>query len=86
MALYFRPTAIDLLIADAGKGRERLSWQPMITFKDLVSIMVDAELKAVGFEPIGEGNKILRAKCGSWHQWSNGVTQTLEVTAGRSLD
>lgn len=41
---YFRPAEVDLLIGDATKAREKLGWQPEITFKDLVRTMVDADL------------------------------------------
>jgi len=59
---YFRPTEVDELIADVGKAKKELSWQPKVTFHDLIKIMVDADMRAVGLEPIGEGDKILRKK------------------------
>jgi GDPmannose 4,6-dehydratase len=59
---YFRPTEAKLLIADARKAKRKLGWQPKITFKQLVRIMVDADMKAVGLKPVGEGKKILSKK------------------------
>jgi len=59
---YFRPTEVEELIADPTKAKEKLNWQPKITFKDLVKIMVDADMRAVGLKPIGEGDKILKEK------------------------
>ncbi|MEP7342936.1 MAG: GDP-mannose 4,6-dehydratase [Acidobacteriota bacterium] len=41
---YFRPAEVDLLIGDATKAKEKLGWQPEITFKELVRTMVDADL------------------------------------------
>ena len=41
---YFRPAEVDLLIGDATKARQKLGWQPEITFKELVQTMVDADL------------------------------------------
>ncbi len=41
---YFRPAEVDLLIGDATKARQKLGWQPEITFKELVKKMVDADL------------------------------------------
>jgi GDPmannose 4,6-dehydratase len=41
---YFRPAEVDLLIGDATKARQKLGWQPEITFKELVRKMVDADL------------------------------------------
>jgi GDPmannose 4,6-dehydratase len=41
---YFRPAEVDLLIGDATKAKQKLGWQPEITFKELVRTMVDADL------------------------------------------
>ena len=41
---YFRPAEVDLLIGDATKAKQKLGWQPEITFKELVTTMVDADL------------------------------------------
>ena len=41
---YFRPAEVDLLIGDATKAKQKLGWQPEITFKELVTRMVDADL------------------------------------------
>jgi GDPmannose 4,6-dehydratase len=43
---YFRPTEVDLLIGDASKAKKILGWEPKVKFKELVEIMVDADLKA----------------------------------------
>lgn len=80
------PSKVYLSVADAAKARQKLSWAPKVTFKDLVHIMVDADLEATGLEPIGEGNKILHSKFSSWHQWGSAVTQAVEAVAGRALD
>lgn len=56
---YFRPTEVDELIADPTKARDTLGWNPRIKFKDLVKIMMDADMRTVGLEPIGEGDRIL---------------------------
>jgi GDPmannose 4,6-dehydratase len=37
---YFRPTEVDILIGNPAKAKEILGWQPQITFKELVKIMV----------------------------------------------
>ncbi|MEM3580568.1 MAG: GDP-mannose 4,6-dehydratase [Candidatus Bathyarchaeia archaeon] len=52
---YFRPTEVEHLQADITKAREKLGWQPRVTFSELVKIMVDYDLKMVGIEPPGEG-------------------------------
>lgn len=57
---YFRPTEVEVLIADAEKARRELDWSPKVTFPVLVRIMVDADMRAAGLEPIGEGDAFLR--------------------------
>jgi len=42
---YFRPTEVDDLIGDASRARKSLGWEPKVNFKELVKIMVDADLK-----------------------------------------
>jgi GDPmannose 4,6-dehydratase len=44
---YFRPTEVESLLGDATKARQRLGWQPQVTFNELVRLMVDADLKAI---------------------------------------
>jgi GDPmannose 4,6-dehydratase len=44
---YFRPAEVDHLLADASKARRVLGWEPSVTFKDLVRIMVDSDLADV---------------------------------------
>jgi GDPmannose 4,6-dehydratase len=46
-ARYYRPTEVDQLIGDASKARRILGWVPRIGFKDLVQMMVDADMAAV---------------------------------------
>jgi GDPmannose 4,6-dehydratase len=57
---YFRPTEVENLVADIRKAQSQLNWQPKIGFKDLVKIMVDADMRKLGLKPIGEGDKILK--------------------------
>jgi len=42
--LYFRPSEVDFLCADASKARQVLGWEPAVTFSQLVNIMVDADI------------------------------------------
>jgi|Deesub1362A_J573_1020465.scaffolds.fasta_scaffold01479_5 GDPmannose 4,6-dehydratase len=56
---YFRPAEVDFLLADASKARAKLGWQPRVTFRELVKIMVDADMEMCGLIPPGEGKKIL---------------------------
>jgi GDPmannose 4,6-dehydratase len=43
--VYFRPAEVDLLIGDATKANTKLGWKPKVKFKELVEIMVDADLE-----------------------------------------
>lgn len=42
---YFRPAEVDLLLGDAAKAKKKLRWKPKTTFKQLVKIMLDADLE-----------------------------------------
>lgn len=43
---YYRPTEVDVLCGDASRAKKNLGWEPKVRFKELVKIMVDADLKA----------------------------------------
>ena len=40
---YLRPAEVDLLLGDPSKARKVLSWQPRVSFQELVAMMVDAD-------------------------------------------
>jgi GDPmannose 4,6-dehydratase len=42
---YFRPTEVDYLLGDPTKVRARLGWQPRVTFRELVRMMVDHDME-----------------------------------------
>ena len=42
---YFRPTEVDILLGDPEKARFRLGWQHSVSFQELVSEMVEADLR-----------------------------------------
>jgi len=60
---YLRPTEVDNLAADSKKAKQKLGWEPKVSFKDLVKIMVDVDMESVGLKPIGQSKQIL-LKCG----------------------
>ncbi len=82
---YFRPTEVDFLQADPSKARRDLDWSPKVTFRELVRIMIDADMEAIGLEPVGEGLRILEAKFGDWHRWATGVSAMIR-NAGNGVD
>ena len=45
---YFRPAEVDLLLGDPAKAKRVLGWTPRVTFKDLVRLMVDADMTGQG--------------------------------------
>jgi GDPmannose 4,6-dehydratase len=45
---YYRPTEVDLLLGDASKARSGLGWAPTVSFAELVSLMMDADLAGEG--------------------------------------
>jgi GDPmannose 4,6-dehydratase len=64
---YLRPTDVRELIADSTKAKKNFAWQPKVKFKELVRIMIDADIRKAGLKPIGEGDKILNEKFP--HRW-----------------
>ncbi|HZM71289.1 MAG TPA: GDP-mannose 4,6-dehydratase [Candidatus Cryosericum sp.] len=44
---YLRPAEVDILLGDPSKAKARLGWEPKVKFKDLVKIMVEADVKAL---------------------------------------
>ncbi len=50
---YFRPTELETLCGDAGKAKKVLNWKPRVKFRELVRIMIDADIEAL------KANKVL---------------------------
>ncbi len=42
---FMRPAEVDLLVGDASKAKERLGWEPKVSFEELIEMMVEADLK-----------------------------------------
>jgi len=59
---YFRPTEVESLVADAAKAKKLLGWEPKVAFRDLIRIMVDADMEEAGLASKGEGRRILAQK------------------------
>jgi len=41
---FFRPAEVDRLLADSSKAKNKLGWEPKVTFEELVEMMVRADL------------------------------------------
>jgi len=71
---YLRPAEVDLLIGDPTKANQKLGWKPSVTFKELVGLMVEADLQALGVslqkkdgsQPLLD-NAYIRQNVGSMH-------------------
>jgi len=48
---YLRPAEVDTLLGDSTKARESLGWRPTVSFRELVRIMVEADLREEGLDP-----------------------------------
>jgi GDPmannose 4,6-dehydratase len=48
---YYRPTEVDLLIGDSSKAESKLGWRPTVTFKELVHMMLESDLRSEGLDP-----------------------------------
>lgn len=70
---YLRPAEVELLIGDSSKAQTQLNWKPSVTFRELVKIMVTADLRAVE-----------RSKNGSSTD-ENTPESVLDIVASRQL-
>jgi GDPmannose 4,6-dehydratase len=71
---YLRPAEVDLLIGDPTKANQKLGWKPSVTFEELVRLMVEADMQALGLTcPNGNGSHspldlaTIRQNVGSMH-------------------
>ncbi len=57
---YFRPSEVDCLEGDASKARKVLGWEPTVTFRQLVEMMVDHDMNLAAQERIlvNAGHKV----------------------------
>ncbi len=53
---YFRPTEVEVLRGDSSKALKKLGWKPKVGFKELVKIMVDADLEKEKLKLYGSHN------------------------------
>jgi GDPmannose 4,6-dehydratase len=75
---YYRPNEVNYLRADATRAANGLGWVPVIEWRDLVKIMVDADIERLGGKPKGEGKYIVDHVFGdsqhyAWHRWQDQI-------------
>jgi GDPmannose 4,6-dehydratase len=44
---FFRPAEVDLLVGDPSKAGRKLGWEPLVSFRELMQMMVDADSQAI---------------------------------------
>lgn len=64
---YYRPAEVDLLLGDASKARRVLGWEPKVSFKELVRLMVDHDMEMARHESLRkrDGVEISQASWGT---------------------
>ena len=72
---YLRPAEVDLLIGDPTRAKEKLGWQPSVTFPELVELMVEADLAALGL-PSPNGKR--REKVGTDTTYIRNLTKIVD--------
>ena len=55
---FYRPAEVDLLISDPSKAKELLGWQPKVTFKELIIMMVDADMDRLNNQLLNANNRL----------------------------
>jgi len=55
---YYRPVEVNLLRGNVAKAKKLLGWKPKVKFKELVKIMLEADLKEAGLKP----GKLIKAR------------------------
>ena len=75
---YFRPTEVNILLADNSKAKQKLRWEPRINFKELVHIMMDHDMVKVGLEPKGSGMEVVYNKGYKWTNHSVVIHEMLQ--------
>ncbi|MBI5642823.1 MAG: GDP-mannose 4,6-dehydratase, partial [Deltaproteobacteria bacterium] len=44
---FIRPAEVELLIGDPKKAKEKLGWEPRVSFRELIQMMVEGDIKAL---------------------------------------
>lgn len=49
--LFMRPAEVDLLVGDPSKAKEKLGWEPKVSFEELIAMMVESDLQKLKDNP-----------------------------------
>lgn len=63
---YLRPTEVEFLQADPAEAKRRLGWEARVRFHELVRVMVDADLEALGRPAPGAGRQVVSGGRFTW--------------------
>ena len=55
---FYRPAEVDLLISDPSKAKDLLDWQPKVTFKELITMMVNADMERLTNQLLTANNRL----------------------------
>ncbi len=55
---YYRPAEVDLLVSNPQKARRELGWEPTMSFTQLITTMVDADIAALQSPDTGRGEPV----------------------------
>ena len=47
---FLRPAEVEHLVGDASKAKDKLGWEPEVSFEELIRMMVDADLALLSVE------------------------------------
>ncbi len=64
---HFRPNEVEHLLGDASKAKKEMGWNPKTTFKDLVKMMVEEDLKLAKQEKVLLDNQLIKPT------WENSI-------------
>ena len=70
---YERPNEVEHLLGDASKIKKKLLWEPKVGFDELVTLMVDSDLKSAEREKTSNRKRLIRTKLGTPHQKLNSL-------------
>src|SRR5262245_40693959 len=62
---YHRPAEVDLLVGNATKAKTRLGWEPKTKFKELVRLMIDADVSLAEEEAYANGFRKTKISTGA---------------------
>lgn len=79
---YFRPTEVNSLCADISKARKVLQWSPRVTFANLVKIMVDFDMMALGLETAKEGMIAVQKAGFTWTTHDFALAESIQNEPG----